>query len=154
MVGNRLLPFAIFALLVEVNSVFLHTRRLMRMLEVNPKGVAFKVNRVLNVITFIVFRFVSCGWVAICLVINRHSINQFSFAVGFIGLVVAILQNFFLFKQVWSSDAKSSNMSQNHLYQSQNGKCAIEKDYNANVRNGSGSLKEILRMTNNGRPSE
>lgn len=151
MIGNKLLPFAIFALLVEVNSIFLHTRRLMRMSKFDPNGVAFKINRVLLVITFISFRFVSCVWVTIRLVINRHAINRFTFAFGFGGLCIAIVQNFFLLQQLWSSDVKSSN---DHVSQTQNRKTAIERDYNANERNDSEDLKDILRMTNTCHPVE
>ena len=150
-IGDKLLPFAIFALLVEVNSVFLHTRRLMRMSEFDVNGVAFKVNEVLNLITFIIFRFVSCGWVTICLVKNQHNINRFSFAVGFFGLSVAIVQNVFLLQQVWSSDAKSRKQ---HLSKNQNGIVNIDKDYNENKSNGTGHLTKILKMTNGCRPSD
>ncbi|CAB4038744.1 TLC domain-containing 2-like [Paramuricea clavata] len=150
-IGNKLLPFAIFALLVEVNSIFLHTRRLMRMSEFDPNGVAFKINRVLLVITFISFRFISCVWVTIRLVINQHAINRFIFAVGFGGLCIAIVQNFFLLQQLWSSDVKSSN---DHISQTQNRKTAVERDYNANKRSGSEDLKDILRMTNTCHPTE
>ena len=150
-VGDKLLPFAIFALLVEVNSVFLHTRRLMRMSEFNVNEAAYKINGFLNLITFLIFRFISCGWVTIRLVRDRHNIHQFSFAVGFFGLSVAILQNFFLLQQVCSSDAK---MIKKHSSKSQNGVAPVDKDHNQNKSNGPENLKQILRMANGCRPSD
>ena len=132
MISDKLMPFAIFALLVEVNSVFLHARRLMRMSEFDQNGMAFKTNKVLLLITFIIFRFVSVGWVILCLLKYRHVINQFAFAVGFTGTSVATLQNVFLLHQVWSSDAKSG--SNKHVSNTENGKIAVKMDNNANRR--------------------
>ena len=140
--GNKLLPFAIFALLVEVNSVFLHSRRLMKMSGFDQNGMAFKINRLLLLVTFILFRFFSCGWVTISLVRNRHDINIYSFAVGFCAMCIAILQNVFLLQQVLSSEAKDK---MDHM---KNGKSSKEKDHNANKSN-SGNLEHILRVVNN-----
>lgn len=143
LLGNRLIPFAIFALLVEVNSVFLHTRCLMRMCEFDPKGVAYRINRILLMITFVLFRFVSCGWVTICLVINRHAMEWLPFAVGFGGMCIASLQNVGLLRQVWASDARTGNK------QSQLEKTGGDKDQNENrSNNGTDKLKELLKVTN------
>ena len=131
-IGDKLMPFAIFSLLVEVNSVFLHARRLMRMTEFNPNGIAYKTNKVLLFITFIIFRFVSVGWVILCLLKYRHVIHQFAFAVGFSGTTIATLQNVFLLHQVWSSEAKWNDKK--HLSHAENGKIAVEMDKNANRR--------------------
>ncbi|XP_028395571.1 TLC domain-containing protein 2-like [Dendronephthya gigantea] len=142
LLGNRLIPFAIFALLVEVNSVFLHARCLMRMTELDQNGLVYKINRILLMITFILFRFVNCGWVTICLVSSRHVINWLPFTIGFGGMCIASLQNVGLLKQVWTSDAKSK------MKQSQHEKTGGDKDHNENKSNGSEKLRELLKVTN------
>lgn len=144
-VGNKYIPFAIFALLVEVNSVFLHTRRLMRMCDFDPNGVAFKINKVLLVVTFVIFRLVVLGWVIICLALNQHAMSRFAFATGFGAMCLATVQNLILLNQVWSSDAKHSSQ----LNQAWKEKVDAVTDYNdkSKKKNNAGKLKQILELT-------
>ncbi|KAL0162619.1 hypothetical protein M9458_042015, partial [Cirrhinus mrigala] len=47
---------AVVALFVEVNSVFLHTRLLLKLAKVAPNSHIYTVNKLLNVVTYVTFR--------------------------------------------------------------------------------------------------
>ncbi|KAK4472572.1 hypothetical protein MN116_003812 [Schistosoma mekongi] len=48
----RYIAYTIIALLAEVNSIFLHTRKLMQMHKVHKKSLSYRFNAVLNLLTF------------------------------------------------------------------------------------------------------
>lgn len=125
--------------------MFLHARRLMRMCDFDPNGVAFKINKVLLTVTFVIFRLVVLGWVIICLAVNQHAMSRFAFAIGFSAMCVATLQNLILLNQVWSSDAKHSSQ----LSQARKETVDAVKDYNENgkKKNNVAKLKQILELT-------
>lgn len=126
---------------MEINSVFLHTRRLMNMCDVNPKGVAFTVNRIILTITFVIFRLVTCGWMVNFIAINYLAVSSFHLACGVFGLCVVIPQNLMLLAQVWISDAKFTKR------QLSGAEAEKDRDRNANYANGVGKLKQFLQMT-------
>ena len=140
--NKKYIPFAVSALLMEINSVFLHTRRLMNMCDVDPKSIAFKVNRILLTITFVIFRLVACGWMINFLVISRHTVSQLHLFFGFGGMCIVVPQNLLLLNQVWVSDAKRNK----ELSTAEKEKSKA-KDYNANDTNGFRKLKQFLQMT-------
>lgn len=127
---------------MEINSVFLHTRRLMNMCDVNPKAIAFKINRILVTITFVIFRLVACGWMINFMVINRHTVSQLHLAFAFGGLCIVVPQNLLLLNQVWVSDAK-----RNKQLSTAEKEKSMAKDCNANYTNGLQKLKQFLQMT-------
>ncbi|XP_046840014.1 TLC domain-containing protein 2-like [Xenia sp. Carnegie-2017] len=137
---KKYIPFALCALLMEINSIFLHSRRLLNMTDADPDGLALKVNRILLTVTFVIFRLVACSWMVTFIVAQRHFISQLHFQFGILGMSVVIPQNMFLLKQVWTSDAK--RMKQ--LSQTE-----IEKAKEQNVNNNSrlAKVKQFLQMT-------
>ena len=50
------LPYNVIALMAEINSVFLHTRKLLQMAGVKFNNPLYRFNNVLNLVTFFVFR--------------------------------------------------------------------------------------------------
>ena len=142
-VSNKLyIPFALCALLMEINSVFLHIRRLMHMSDCNPKGLAFNINRILLSVTFVIFRLAICGWMVHFLVVHRHGVNQLHLAFGVGGICIVVPQNLLLLNQVWMSDAKRNKQ----ISQAEKEK-EMARDSNANNMNGLGKLKQFLQMT-------
>ena len=140
--GQRFIPFAIFALLVEINSLFLHTRRLMRMRGVDPNGVTFRTNRIFLIVTFVIFRLIVCGWLGLCMLVDRHELGPFPFAVGFGGMCISMAQNVVMLNQLRTSDAK--RIKQPRPAEKETG--SPRWDYNAN--SSLGGLKQFLQMTN------
>ncbi|CAH8455293.1 hypothetical protein MS3_00009352 [Schistosoma haematobium] len=69
-----LVCYALFGLLMELNSIFLHARKLMILLNIDPESVTYRLNAIANIITFIIFRICLTlslfGWG----IINRHKL--------------------------------------------------------------------------------
>jgi hypothetical protein len=141
--NKKYIPFAVCALLMEINSVFLHTRRLMHMCDVNPKGMAFKANRMLLTLTFIIFRLVVCGWMVNFMVMNRHVVRSLHLFFGFCGICIVVPQNLFLLNQVWLSDQKRNKQ----LSQAEKEKEILRNNNVNNTTNGLEKLKHFLQMT-------
>ncbi|XP_064648656.1 TLC domain-containing protein 2-like [Lineus longissimus] len=61
MATSRCIGYNVYALMAEVNSFFLHTRKLLQMCHVRFDHWSYKINAVLNIVTFVVFRGLSLG---------------------------------------------------------------------------------------------
>ncbi|XP_068615656.1 TLC domain-containing protein 2, partial [Brachionichthys hirsutus] len=59
--SRRYVGFAVVALLVELNSVFLHLRQMLRMAD-NAGGTPYRVNSMINLGTYVVFRINTLAW--------------------------------------------------------------------------------------------
>ena len=69
-VAHYLVSFTTVALLVEVNSIFLHARQLFNLLEIPKKSVLYRLNAILNILSYIVFRIYVIGWMARWLILH------------------------------------------------------------------------------------
>ena len=141
--NKKYVPFALSALLMEINSVFLHTRRLMHMSDVNPQGMAFQINRILLTVTFVIFRLVVCGWMVNFIVMNRHVVRQLHLFFGICGMCIVIPQNLLLLNQVWLSDKKRNKQ----LSQAEKEKEVIRNNNASTTTNTLEKLKHFLQMT-------
>ncbi|KAJ7995653.1 hypothetical protein DPEC_G00246810 [Dallia pectoralis] len=95
--------FAVVALLVEINSVFLHLRQMLRMAN-KAVGDFYRVNSMVNLGTYVVFRINTLAWMTRWLVLNRDNIPLFSYTVGSIGLAIMTAMNIVLFYRLLRSD--------------------------------------------------
>ncbi|VDM41226.1 unnamed protein product [Toxocara canis] len=102
---RRFIPYAYWALLMEVNSVFLHLRSLMQITgnSMARKDV-YRVVRLLNVITFVVFRFTVQVWQINWAWQNQHRFHIFYTLVGVLGGCFFFITNIILFMRVLASD--------------------------------------------------
>ena len=124
---------------MEINSVFLHSRRLLRMSDVSLASLPYKINAILLIVTFVIFRLLTCGWMLNFLVLNRLKVPTMHFAFGTCGMCVLMPQNIFLLKQVWRNDSKSINAERQ-----QENEIGSEKDVNANRMT---KFKQFLQTT-------
>ncbi|THD27477.1 hypothetical protein D915_001705 [Fasciola hepatica] len=101
-----LLPYALFGLLMELNSIFLHGRQIMLYLNVNPNSLIYRMNANANVGSFVVFRiFLTIGldyWA----VSNRHRLPGIISAILITSFVVFTVMNFVLFFRVLASEKR------------------------------------------------
>ncbi|KAJ3589843.1 hypothetical protein NHX12_010684 [Muraenolepis orangiensis] len=80
-VSSRLyVGFAVLSLLVEINTVFLHTRQLL--LLASRRAVAYRVTSLLNLATFLVFRVFTLGWMTHWLDGHKDQLPPFVLALG------------------------------------------------------------------------
>ncbi|KAL0973148.1 hypothetical protein UPYG_G00199600 [Umbra pygmaea] len=100
--------FAVVALLVEINSVFLHMRQILRMANM-AVGDLYRVNSMVNLGTYVVFRINTLAWMTRWLVLNRDNIPLFSYTMGSVGLAIMTAMNIVLFFRLLRSDFLKSS---------------------------------------------
>ena len=85
------------SLMVEVNSIFLHTRQLFIISGEPKSSLRYRTNALLNISTFLTFRILLLGWMTRWLTVNRDRIPLIIFTIGSVGLavIVSILMSFF-----------------------------------------------------------
>ncbi|KAK2831389.1 hypothetical protein Q7C36_016475 [Tachysurus vachellii] len=104
----RYVGFAVVALLVEINSIFLHLRQMLRMAS-TAKSTVYRVNSMINLGTYVVFRINTLAWMTRWLVLNRDHIPLFSYTVGSVGLAIMTLMNIVLFYRLLRTDFLKSS---------------------------------------------
>ncbi|KAK3932495.1 TLC domain-containing protein 2, partial [Frankliniella fusca] len=104
--------YSLVALLVEVNSIFLHLRQMMLLYGIQKTSSIYKLNGILNIVTFIIFRVFTMGWMLQWLVSHRTELTLTVFSLGVFSLIVIIGMNFQLLFRVWKSDYRKMPVSE------------------------------------------
>ncbi|KAK0130861.1 TLC domain-containing protein 2 [Merluccius polli] len=99
----RFVGFAVVALLVEINSVFLHLRQMLRMADL-ASGTHYRLNSIVNLGTYVVFRINTLAWMTRWLVLNRDNVPLVSYTVGSVGMAIMTAMNIVLFCRLLRSD--------------------------------------------------
>ncbi|KAJ8392146.1 hypothetical protein AAFF_G00079520 [Aldrovandia affinis] len=95
--------FAVVALLVEINSIFLHLRQVLRMAGLG-KTTPYRLNSIVNLGTYVVFRISTLAWMTRWLVLNREHVPLLSYTIGSMGLAIVTAMNIVLFYRLLRSD--------------------------------------------------
>lgn len=101
---EQYLPLATALCVIEINSVFLHLRRLMRFHGGNRSQLAYKLNLGALFITFVALRFVFLLWLTACFVYERQMMHLFHFMLGMFGFSVLWVINLILFPRLWRTE--------------------------------------------------
>ncbi|CAI4227449.1 unnamed protein product [Auanema sp. JU1783] len=105
-VSRKFLIYAYWALLMEVSSIFLHSRSLLHISKLSTTTMITFSNIIsyMNIACFVVFRFLVqvflCGWAWY----NRHHIHSFYVWIAFGGGTAFLLINIGLFLRILNSD--------------------------------------------------
>lgn len=99
----RYVGFSVVALLVEINSVFLHLRVMLRMSNI-AKGTLYRVNSIINLGTYVVFRINTLAWMTRWLVLNRDKVPLVAYTLGSVGMAIMTVMNIVLFYRLLRSD--------------------------------------------------
>mmetsp|Transcript_11778 Transcript_11778/g.15372 ORF Transcript_11778/g.15372 Transcript_11778/m.15372 type:complete len:284 (+) Transcript_11778:85-936(+) len=95
------IPYIVGMLMSEVNSVFLHLRKLLSMLKLGTSSMAYQLSWKLLWVTFNWFRVIPCVFIASMAWINRKEFEKmYIFFLGFSGSLVINVLNFFLWKNL------------------------------------------------------
>lgn len=108
MLSCHYVGFAVVALLVEINSVFLHLRQMLRMANI-AKGTLYRVNSIINLGTYVVFRINTLAWMTRWLVLNRDMVPLLAYTLGSVGMAIMTLMNIVLFYRLLRSDFLKSS---------------------------------------------
>ncbi|XP_037091717.1 TLC domain-containing protein 2-like isoform X2 [Pollicipes pollicipes] len=98
------LGYAVVALVVEVNSVLLHVRQMLIVQGVAKHNKWYRLNSLINVATFLVFRITTLGWMTRWLVVNRDSVPLPAYTLGSVALATLVAMNIVLFFRVLYAD--------------------------------------------------
>ncbi|CAH8519203.1 unnamed protein product [Heterobilharzia americana] len=104
LLSGKYIGYAVVSLLPEVNSIFLHLRRVMNYLRIPKDNRFFRATCLLNIGTFIIFRFIVLSWMTRWIVINRDHIPFGYYCLGSVGLAVLMVMNIVLFIRVVYAD--------------------------------------------------
>lgn len=98
--SGQFVAYGALSLMVEINSVFLHTRQLFIITGEPKSSGRYKINALLNVGTFLFFRILLLGWMTRWMTVNRDQIPLFAFTTGSVGLAVIVVMNIILFCRI------------------------------------------------------
>lgn len=101
---HKYVAFALVSLLLEVNSVFLHTRKILLSNGYEKDSTIFKINGVFLLITFINFRLLTSAWMTNFVVTMRHSLPSVHFIFALVGMAIISVLNVGLLLILWKSD--------------------------------------------------
>ncbi|XP_053313091.1 TLC domain-containing protein 2 [Spea bombifrons] len=108
---QRYVGFAVVALLVEINSIFLHLRQILLMANLS-KTTFYRLNSLLNLGTYVIFRISTLAWMTRWLVLNRDNIPLLTYTVGSVGMAIMTVMNIVLFCRLLRSDFLKSTRDQ------------------------------------------
>ncbi|XP_028320592.1 TLC domain-containing protein 2 [Gouania willdenowi] len=111
-VSSRYVGFAVVALLVEVNSVFLHLRQILRMANL-AVGTLYRLNSIINLGTYVVFRINTLAWMTRWLVLNRDNVPLMAYTLGSVGMAIMTVMNIVLFCRLLKNDFLKSSTREN-----------------------------------------
>ncbi|KAM5181714.1 TLC domain-containing protein 2 [Mantella aurantiaca] len=100
---HRYVGFAVVALLVEINSIFLHLRQILLMAN-QLKNTLYRLNSLLNLGTYVIFRISTLAWMTRWLVLNRENIPLLIYTIGSVGMAIMTVMNIVLFYRLLRSD--------------------------------------------------
>ncbi|KAH7721876.1 protein F41H10.5 [Aphelenchoides avenae] len=115
LLAKKFILYAYWALLMEVNSIFLHARTISQLSGLaarRPK--LFFAIRWVNIATFIVFRFLVQAWQLWWVWHHRAAMHLFFFCEGFLGGIMFLAINIFLFARVLASDGLLGEYGRKH----------------------------------------
>ncbi|NXX35103.1 TLCD2 protein, partial [Nicator chloris] len=100
---HQYVGFALVALLVEINSIFLHLRQILLMANL-VHTTCYRLNSLINLGTYVVFRIATLAWMAHWLFLNRQNVPPATYAVGTAGMAIMTPMNIILFYRLLRSD--------------------------------------------------
>ncbi|NWT02371.1 TLCD2 protein, partial [Mionectes macconnelli] len=100
---HQYVGFALVALLVEINSIFLHLRQILLMANL-VHTTCYRLNSIVNLGTYVVFRIATLAWMTRWLFLNRQNVPPATYAVGTVGMAVMTPMNIILFYRLLRSD--------------------------------------------------
>ncbi|GAB0198087.1 TLC domain-containing protein 2 [Grus japonensis] len=100
---HQYVGFALVALLVEINSIFLHLRQILLMANL-VHTTCYRLNSIVNLGTYVVFRIATLAWMTRWLFLNRENVPPATYAVGTVGMAIMTPMNIILFYRLLRSD--------------------------------------------------
>ncbi|XP_048746766.1 TLC domain-containing protein 2-like [Ostrea edulis] len=103
-VSRMYIGYAVVALVIELNSIFLHLRQIFQICQFKKDNKIYRLNSIINLGTFVGFRISVMAWMSRWLLINKDLIPLVFYSLGSIGLAVMTVMNIILFYRLLQSD--------------------------------------------------
>ncbi|XP_071882085.1 TLC domain-containing protein 2 isoform X2 [Anas platyrhynchos] len=100
---HQYMGFAFVALLVEINSIFLHLRQILLMADL-VHTTCYRLTSIVNLGTYVVFRITTLAWMTRWLLLNRQQVPLAAYTVGVVGMAIMMPMNIILFYRLLRSD--------------------------------------------------
>ncbi|XP_061219638.1 TLC domain-containing protein 2 [Neopsephotus bourkii] len=100
---HQYIGFALVALLVEINSIFLHLRQILLMANLVHTP-CYRLNSILNLGTYVVFRIATLAWMSRWLFLNRGNVPLATYSIGTVGMAIMTPMNVILLYRLLRSD--------------------------------------------------
>ena len=101
--------YSVLALLMEFNSIFLHSRKLLKFYSFNTNSFVCKLNSALNFITFVIFRFGVLVMIVHGIITQGHRVTfEYLMLLSSCTLIMFVI-NILLFKRLFKSDWSKKN---------------------------------------------
>lgn len=104
LLSKQYMGYNMVAFLVEINSMFLHLRTLLQVCGISKLSLAYRVNSLFNIGTFIVNRIMVIAWMTRWIVINKNLIPLPLYTLGCIGNAILTVMNSMLLYRVLRAD--------------------------------------------------
>jgi len=104
LLSKQYMGYNMVAFLIEINSMFLHIRSLLQVCGVSKFSMAYRVNSLFNIGTFIVNRIMVLAWMTRWIVINKDAIPLFLYTLGCVGNAILTLMNSMLLYRLLRAD--------------------------------------------------
>lgn len=104
LVSCRYIAYSAVALIAEVNTIFLHFRKLLQMAGVSFTRLLYRLNAAVNLVTFVSCRFVCLFWIAYGIIVWNSRISlAYTLAISSCAVVMYVI-NAVLFYRLLCSD--------------------------------------------------
>ncbi|CAL1544592.1 unnamed protein product [Lymnaea stagnalis] len=148
--------FSIVALSVEVNSLFLHWRKLLQMVKTPYDSPKYLIIKYINLSTFVAFRGVPLSMITYCCFVWRHKVSMMYYIGICLSMFVMDVLNVILLSRLFKSDIlRSSKGGPSSICSTLRRDCASFNGYSTNghvVHNNgnhiSNSIKESVKKEN------
>jgi hypothetical protein len=101
--------YSVLALFMEFNSVFLHSRKLLKFYSFKADSLIVRVNNVLNFVTFLLFRFGVLVAIIHGMITQGHRVSSnYLILLGSCTFIMIVI-NFILFKRLFVNSKKINN---------------------------------------------
>jgi len=117
----RCIAYTAVALLAEVNSFFLHSRKLMQMLQIRFDAPLYRLNVYLNLLSFILCRFIPLIWIIYGMLMWYYRVEPSYLIILSLDLFVMWVVNIVLFWRLLTNDIIRPTKTKSPAPKQQNG---------------------------------
>lgn len=104
LLSKQYIGYNMVAFLIEINSMFLHIRSLLQVCGVSKFSMAYRVNSLFNIGTFIVNRIMVLAWMTRWIIINKDAIPLLLYTLGCVGNAILTVMNSMLLYRLLRAD--------------------------------------------------